>query len=135
VSAPVLLYDGDCGFCDGTVKLVLRHDPGGPLRFAALQSEFGQAVIARHPSLAGVDSVVWLDSADGAERVTVRSNAALRVASYLGGIWRLALVARLIPRAVRDWGYDLFARNRYRWFGRADHCELPAVEERGRFLA
>jgi predicted DCC family thiol-disulfide oxidoreductase YuxK len=134
MSTPVLLYDGDCGFCDGTVKLVLRHDRGGVLRFAALQSEFGREVRGRHPELAGVDSVVWLDSAAGAERVAVRSEAALRLAQHLGGFWRVALVARLIPRGLRDAAYDLFARHRYRWFGRADQCELPSPADRRRFI-
>jgi predicted DCC family thiol-disulfide oxidoreductase YuxK len=134
MSAPVLLYDGDCGFCDGTVKFVLRHDRGGALQFATLQGDVGQAVRARHPELASVDSVVWLDEENGAERVAVRSEAALRLASYLGGSWRVALVARLIPRFLRDAAYDLFARHRYRFFGRTDSCALPSVEERRRFI-
>ena len=131
----VLLYDGDCGFCDRTVKFVLRHDRDGVLRFAALQSAFGQAVRERHPELAEVDSLVWLDSTDGTERVAVRSEAALRLAGYLGGVWRVVWVARLIPRVLRDAAYDLFARHRYRLFGRADQCELPSPAERQRFLA
>jgi predicted DCC family thiol-disulfide oxidoreductase YuxK len=105
------------------------------LRFAALQSAFGQAVRERHPELAEVDSLVWLDSTDGTERVAVRSEAALRLAGYLGGVWRVAWVARLIPRVLRDAAYDLFARHRYRLFGRADQCELPSPAERQRFLA
>ena len=133
-AAPVLLYDGDCGFCDAAVKLILRHDAGGTLRFAPLQGDLGQAVRARHPELTGVDSVVWLDDRDGVERVAIRSEGALRVASYLGGPWRLALVARLIPRVVRDAAYDLFARYRYRMFGTAEHCELPSADDRRRFL-
>jgi predicted DCC family thiol-disulfide oxidoreductase YuxK len=135
VSAPLLLYDGDCGFCDGTVKFVLRHDRGGALRFATLQGDAGQAVRARHPELAGVDSVVWLDEMNGAERVAVRSEAALRLARYLGWPWRAALAARLIPRVLRDAAYDLFARHRYRFFGRADECALPSPEERKRFIS
>ncbi len=69
----ILLYDGTCGFCDGAVKFVLRVDRVGTMRFAALESDFGAAVLARHPELAGVDSVVYVQNPDrGDERVFVR---------------------------------------------------------------
>ncbi|VEG51096.1 thiol-disulfide oxidoreductase [Mycolicibacterium aurum] len=71
-ATPVLLYDGICGFCNGAVQTILRLDRDGDLRFAALDSEFGKAVITRHPHLADVDSVVFVDDPGGpAERVTV----------------------------------------------------------------
>ena len=134
--APVLLYDGVCGYCNQTVQLLLRLDPRGTLRFAALQSDYGRRVVARHPSLKGVDSVVFVEPAadDGEGRVHVRSDAALRVVSYLGGPWKIFLLARLLPRRLRDFLYDLFARNRYRLFGKYDSCLLPAAEVRSRFL-
>lgn len=135
MSAPVLLYDGECGFCDRTVRFVLRHDRRGTLRFAALQGELGRAVRERHPELNEVDSVVWLENAGGAERLYVRSEAALRLALYLGGPWTLARAGRLLPRAVRDGAYDWFARHRYQWFGRAESCGLPSTAERARFIA
>jgi predicted DCC family thiol-disulfide oxidoreductase YuxK len=134
--APVLLYDGVCGFCNKSVQTILKHDRRGTLRFAALQSEFAKGVVARHPELANVDSVVLAEREPetGRERVSVRSTAALRVASYLGGAWRLCLVAYAIPTPLRDYLYDLFARNRYRLFGKSDSCMLPPKEARARFL-
>jgi predicted DCC family thiol-disulfide oxidoreductase YuxK len=135
-AAPVLLYDGLCGFCNKSVQLVLEHDRRGLMRFAALQSDYGLAVVGRHPELRGVDSVVYVErpAGGGAERVHVRSDAALKVAAYLGGPWRLLLAGRVVPRPVRDYLYDLFARNRYRLFGRYDSCMLPPPEVRSRFL-
>ena len=132
--APVLLYDGVCGFCNKTVQMILDRDPRGGMRFAALQSDYGRAVVGRHPELEGVDSVVYVEHAADAERVYVRSEAALKVASYLGGVWKLFLAARLVPRGLRDYFYDLFARNRYRFFGKYDACMLPPPEVRARFL-
>ncbi len=134
-AGPVLLYDGLCGFCDRAVQFVLRHDHRGTMRFAALQGEFAREVIARHPELAGVDSVILVERAPGGgERVSARSEAALGVARYLGGLWRSAAVLRAVPRAMRDWAYDSFARHRYRWFKRLDACRVPAPDERARFL-
>lgn len=133
-NAPVLLYDGVCGFCNKAVQTILKHDRRGVLRFAALQSPFGQAVLARHPELAGVDSVVFVERGPGVERVHVRSAASLQVAAYLGGWWKLSLAARVLPAPVRDFFYDLVARYRYRFFGKYDACLLPPPEVRARFI-
>ncbi len=133
-AAPVLLYDGVCGFCNKTVQMILDHDRRGELRFAALQSDYGRAVVARHTELRGVDSVVFVERRGVGERVHVRSDAALKVAAYLGGFWKLFLAARVLPRGLRDYLYDLFARNRYRLFGKYDSCMLPPPEVRSRFL-
>lgn len=133
-AAPVLLYDGVCGFCNKTVQMILDRDRRGTLRFAALQSDYGRAVVSRHRELEGVDSVVFVESSAEGERVYVRSSAALKVASYLGGIWKVFLFAYVVPRPVRDYLYDLFARNRYRFFGKYDQCMLPPAAARARFL-
>ncbi len=132
---PVLLYDGVCALCNTTVRLILRHDRRGLVQFAALQSPYGQAVAARHPVIQQIDSVVWLEpGVAGQERLWMRSDAALRVAAYLGGVWRLWLVAAIIPRPLRDWVYDQVARYRYRLFGRYATCPIPPAEVRARFL-
>ena len=132
---PVLLYDGVCGVCNSAVRTILRFDPNGTLRFAALDSDFAQAVFDRHPAIAGVDSVVFVDEpGQPAERVAVRSAAALRVVDYLGGPWKLLQVARIIPAPLRDWLYDRVADVRYRIFGKYDTCPLPPPEVRARFL-
>jgi predicted DCC family thiol-disulfide oxidoreductase YuxK len=134
VGAPVLLYDGVCGFCNKSVQMILDHDRRGGMRFAALQSDYGQSVIERHPELRGVDSVVYVEPKPGGERVHVRSDAALKVAAYLGGFWKIFLAAKVLPRPLRDYFYDLFARNRYKFFGKYDSCMLPPPEVRERFL-
>ena len=73
---PVVLYDGVCGFCNHAVQFLLRADRRGELRFAALQGDFARGVIDRHPELASLDSLVFVDHPGlPAERVTVRSPA------------------------------------------------------------
>jgi predicted DCC family thiol-disulfide oxidoreductase YuxK len=136
ISHPVLLYDGICGFCNKTVQHILKKDKRRTMLFAALQSEYGKSILTRHPELNGVDSLVFVEPLDFAylEQVFVRSDAALRVASYLGGPWKIALVAYVIPRPIRDYLYDQFAKRRYRWFGKQDTCLLPPPEVRSRFL-
>jgi predicted DCC family thiol-disulfide oxidoreductase YuxK len=133
-NAPVLLYDGVCGFCNKTVQMVLDHDRRGTMRFAALQSDYGRAVIERHPELRDVDTVVFVENPGDDERTFIRSDAALRVAAYLGGWWKAFLVGRVVPKFLRDAAYNLFARYRYRLFGKYDSCMLPPPEVRSRFL-
>ena len=133
---PVLLYDGLCGFCDRTVQFILARDPGGIMRFAPLQGEFAGDVLRRHPSLQGVDSLVWVEAGAAAKGTPplARSDAILAVANYLGWPWRAAGVFRIVPRFLRDWAYDRFARHRYQLFGRYDACPLPTPETRARFI-
>jgi predicted DCC family thiol-disulfide oxidoreductase YuxK len=129
---PVLLYDGGCGFCNATVRFVLRHDRVGTLRFAPLGGAFGARVLAAHPELASLDSAIWYEP--GSARVLTRSAAALRVARYLGGAWQVAEVFWIVPRPLRDLGYDFVAWIRHRvTLGDADW--LPSLEMRERFLA
>lgn len=116
--------------------MVLRHDRRKTLRFASLQGAYGTAVRARHAELDTVDSIVWVEPGeeDGREAVAERSEAALRVARYLGGWWILTLAARLIPRPIRDALYDLIARHRHKLVGGGASCLLPAPDARWRFL-
>ena len=130
----VLLYDGLCGFCDRTVRFVLRHDHARVLKFAPLQGEFARDVLQRHPALQGIDSLVLVERDAQGERASVRSEGALRLAGYFGWPWRALGVFRVVPRVLRDWCYDRFARIRYRVFGTFDACPLPAPEVRARFL-
>jgi predicted DCC family thiol-disulfide oxidoreductase YuxK len=134
----ILFYDGTCGFCANSVQFVLAHEARRrTLRFASLQGDVGLDLHQRHPELQGVDSLIWYEPAAGAraERILIRSDAVIATARYLGGIWRvLGSVARVVPRRLRDWTYDLVARHRYQIAGRADACLLPTPEQRSRFL-
>jgi len=132
MTASLLLYDGSCGFCASSVQWVLRNDRRGTLCFAALQGETAKPILARHPELASVDSVVWVGE-DG--EVRVRSAAAIAVGWYLGGIWgTLATMAAGIPASIRDWGYDQIARHRHKLTRNGPECLLPTPAERKRFL-
>jgi predicted DCC family thiol-disulfide oxidoreductase YuxK len=130
----VLLYDGTCGFCASSIRFVLRHDRVRSVKFAPLQGALADAVRQRHPELADIDSMVWVDRCDAAaERIYVRSAAALQVARYLGG-WRLASLGRLIPTRWRDAVYALAARHRHRLVRGGGQCLIPTPDERARFL-
>ncbi len=134
MSNPVMLYDGVCGFCNSSVQTLIKLDKKAIIKFAALQSQFGEAVKLRHPELANIDSVVLLENSNEIEKVFVRSDAILRIAHYLGGFWCITKLGYLIPRSIRDFLYDSFAKNRYKFFGKYDSCMIPSPEVRARFI-
>ncbi len=130
---PLLLFDGECGLCTSSVRFILARDRTQELRFASLQSELGRRVLEGH----GLDpdelSTLVLVDRDG--DVALRSTAALRVAGeHLRFPWRLAVVLRVVPRVLRDGVYRWVSRNRIRWFGTADACQMPAPGEAERFV-
>lgn len=132
----VIVFDGVCVLCNGWVRFLLRHDRRRRYRFAAMQGEAGRALLARH-GLDPDDPVSFLlveYDMGTSPRVSTDTTAIRRVLAGLGGFWRVAHLAALLPGFVRDPLYRLFARNRYRLFGRHDACMVPNEETRARFL-
>ena len=128
---PIVLFDGVCNLCNGSVQFILKRDPRGTFRFASLQSEAGRSLMAGHGLDPGaLSSVVLIE--DG--RAFEESSAALRIARHLPGPWKLLRVFAVVPRPLRDAVYRWIARNRYRWFGKTETCWLPTPELRARFL-
>ena len=120
-----------CNLCNGAVRFVLRHERDHELRFASLQSPFGQRVLDRYPEARAADSLVLLDGA----AVYLRSDAVLRLGRHLREPWRTAAATlATCPRSLRDWCYRLVAASRYRVFGRRDACMVPTPAQRLRFL-
>ena len=163
MSHPILLYDGVCGLCNRMVQFVLRRDPAGVFRFASLQSAMAERVLARHGVRASeLDTVyVVIDADIPEESLLGRSDAVIFILRQLGSaelcsagqpraavptqattrptagalLWRAAaVVLNVIPRGMRDLGYGMIARSRYRIFGRYDTCPIPSEETRDRFL-
>jgi predicted DCC family thiol-disulfide oxidoreductase YuxK len=130
---PVLLYDGSCGVCNQTVQWVLAHERAdSKLRFAALESPAGVALRSAAHVPSDLDSLLWIESENGKVRALVRSSAALRVASEARGMWRLLGLLRVVPRFIRDFCYDAFARIRHRVIAPA--CLVPLPSQKARFL-
>jgi predicted DCC family thiol-disulfide oxidoreductase YuxK len=126
----IVLFDGVCNFCNSAVNLIIRHDRNWKFRFAALQSDKGMELRAEHGIGDDVDSIVLIEH----DRAYLHSDAALRIARSLGGIWSLGYALIVIPRPIRDWFYRLFAKYRYRFFGKKDVCMVPTPDVSERFL-
>ena len=126
----IVLFDGICNFCNGAVNFIIRHDHAKKFRFAPLQSEFGEQMRAKFGIGDDVDSIILIEG----DQAYLHSTAGLRVAKTLGGIWSLGYAFIIIPTPIRDWFYKLFAKYRYKLFGRKDVCMMPTPDIKERFI-
>jgi predicted DCC family thiol-disulfide oxidoreductase YuxK len=127
----IILFDGTCAFCEGSVKFVALRDPAGYFRFGASQSPRGAALLAEHGLTRELTrSMVLID--DG--RVYLRSEAALRIAKKLPWPWSMAGALLVVPRPLRDAAYRVVAAVRHRLAGRSNACEVPPPEIRERMI-
>ena len=133
---PIVLYDGVCGLCNRLVQFLLKRDTHDRFRFASLQSEFASNLLTHH----GVDphdlNTVYVvkDYGQPEQSLLARSDAIRFMLMQLDGIWKLAGVGRVLPKAFWDAVYKIVARNRYRVFGKNESCLLPEPKHRHKFL-
>ncbi|WP_235855805.1 thiol-disulfide oxidoreductase DCC family protein [Flagellimonas aequoris] len=128
----IILFDGVCNLCNGSVQFVIKRDKKDVFRYAAIQSEVGEQLITeRHIDTNQVDSIILIEP--GVAYFT-KSDAALEIAGELGGLWKLTSIFKWIPKSIRDVIYDFVARNRYKWFGKQESCMIPTPELKAKFL-
>src|SRR5690606_10044428 len=99
----IVLFDGDCNFCDSSVQFIINHDPAGYFHFASLQSEVGEKLSREYNIPDDVDSLVLIQNGEA----YVKSEGALRISRHLTGLWKLAYHLRPFPAAIRDGAYDV----------------------------
>ncbi|WP_066187130.1 MULTISPECIES: thiol-disulfide oxidoreductase DCC family protein [Gracilibacillus] len=126
----IILFDGVCNFCNGSVQFVIKRDPKVKFQFASLQSQVGKQLVEQYQISADLDSLILIEGDDYYQQ----STAALKIVSSLYRLYPLLTVFRLIPRFLRDPIYRMIANNRYRWFGKSEHCMIPKPEDKDRFI-
>ena len=127
----IILFDGICNLCNSSVKTIIKHDKKDTFRFAALQSELGLELITEHAiDTSQADSIFLIDG----DKLFMKSTAALIIAKDLSGAYPILYGFMIVPRFIRNWLYDLIARNRYKWFGKKDSCMVPTPKLKKKFL-
>jgi predicted DCC family thiol-disulfide oxidoreductase YuxK len=129
----VLFYDGNCGLCHRVIRFLLAEDKEGIFKFAPLQSKAFEQMIDKESYQALPDSIVLL-TGDG--KMLMRSAAVIYLLTHLGGMWRIVgTILYFIPLFIRDAGYDLVGKHRYKMFKKPDDvCPIISEELRSRFV-
>jgi predicted DCC family thiol-disulfide oxidoreductase YuxK len=124
----VLFFDGECVLCNSTAHRVAKLNTQQNIHFASLQGKLSLEKLKALPH--NIDSIVFLDK----DRIYIKSEAVFEILKYLPSLKWLRIF-RIFPLTLRDLIYDFVARNRLKWFGKQDLCEVPPKEFRGRYIA
>ena len=126
----VILFDGVCNLCNSFVNFVIRNDKKEVFKFAPIQSNFGEIALKKHRiNSKDTDSIILIDE----DNYYIKSTAALYIAKELSGAYPLLFCFMIVPKFIRNWIYDLVAKNRYKWFGKKVSCMIPTPELKNKF--
>ena len=127
----IVLFDGDCNYCNSAVHFIIRHDKKDTFRFAILHSEIEKKLMKKFKMEDTPDSIVLIEK----EKIYFRSTAVLRISKHLNGMYPICYVLLLVPSFIRDFLYDIFAKNRIKWFGKKNNCDHPSKEMKEKFIS
>ena len=128
----IILFDGVCNLCNNAINIIIDHDKKDLFRYASLQSEIGQQLTQeRGIDTSEIDSMILIDPGTA---YYIKSTAALQIAKHLSGGYKLLSYFLFLPEGFRNMVYDLIAKNRYKWFGKENHCRIPTPELKAKFL-
>lgn len=131
MTTPIYLFDGHCVLCSRGVQWVLKHEKTPDMQFVAILSGEGRKLAKAHDiNPETPESFLFISNA----RTYEKSDAVIALARHVGGIGKMALIGKILPRPLRDWFYGLVAKNRYKIFGRTEACYAPSPENRDRFV-
>ena len=127
----ILLFDGECNLCNSTVQFVIERDKKALIKFTSLQSIQGKKImIEQNIPEHYIDSIIYFEN----EVVYYKSTAALKLFRNLDGLWKLTYIFIIVPNFIRNWVYSFIAKNRIKWFGKAETCWVMTNELKDRFL-
>ncbi|PKP25774.1 MAG: thiol-disulfide oxidoreductase [Bacteroidetes bacterium HGW-Bacteroidetes-2] len=127
----IVLFDGVCNLCNNSVTFIIKKDKKDRFRFAALQSKIGKGLVQKyHIDISKLDSILLIEG----ETYSYKSTAALHIAKHLGGVYSMFYTLIVLPPIVRNFFYDIIAKNRYKWFGKKESCMIPTPELKAKFL-
>ncbi|MEZ4743858.1 MAG: DCC1-like thiol-disulfide oxidoreductase family protein [Bdellovibrionota bacterium] len=126
----VVFFDGVCNLCDFSVSVLLKMDRKKQFKYSSLQGNFARKTIV-HKNMETDRSFVYLS--DG--KFYTKTDAVILILKQLGGAYRLLGISlSVFPRRFLNALYDLIAENRYRIFGKKEHCRIPSEEETKLFI-
>ncbi|MGE7666192.1 thiol-disulfide oxidoreductase DCC family protein [Ureibacillus composti] len=125
----IILFDGECHFCDRSVQFIIKRDLRKQFKFASIQGEKGQKLLQQHGVPKTLDSIVLIEGG----KFYSKSSAVLRICKQLNRHWKLLYVFIIVPSPIRNFVYDLVAKNRHK-LNKSNQCRIPTKDDLERFL-
>ena len=128
---PIVIFDGVCNLCNFAIDFILKRDQKKVFIFLPNQVMAGKKILEKYGIKdLEVKSVYLIED----KKIYQKSTAILRILKRLSFPWNIGYVFIVIPRPIRDFIYNIIAKNRYQWFGKRDVCRVLSDEEKARFL-
>lgn len=127
----IFLFDSVCILCDNAVQYVLKHEVSSNMLFISIQSPKGRELALAH-DIDPDNPETFIFFENGIAHL--KSDGVIALSQHLQGVVCLLRFGSYIPRLVRDWSYEKIASNRYKIFGKTDHCIIPDAHHRHRFI-
>lgn len=125
----IILFDGECHFCDQSVQFIIKRDLRKQFKFASIQGEIGQKLLQQHKVPTTLDSIVLIEGG----KIYTKSSAVLQICKKLNRLWKLFYIFIIIPTPIRNRVYDLVAQNRHK-LNKSNQCRIPSKDDLERFL-
>lgn len=125
----IILFDGVCNMCVGSVNFIIKRDSKDMFRFASLQGDVGQKMVRKY-SLS-MNSIILIKNG----QVKTKSSAVLNILYHLNTFWKALLVFYVVPYPIRDILYNIVAKTRYFLFGKRNQCMVPNENINSKFLS
>ncbi len=130
VNKQLILFDGFCNLCNSSVQKIISLDVKNRFVFTSLNSKTATKILHQHHFNTSIDSILLYKN----NQIHYKSSAILRIVSEFGLLWKLLFIFWIIPKPIRDFCYDIIAKNRYKWFGKRNKCMVPTKEIQQKFL-
>jgi len=132
INKKIILFDGVCNLCDSSVQFIIKRDKNDVFRYAALQSETGEKLLAeRNIDSNEIDSIILIEPNVA---YYTKSTAALEIGKNLKGLRTISSILLWLPESFRNIVYDFIAKNRYKWYGKKADCMIPTEELKSKFI-
>jgi predicted DCC family thiol-disulfide oxidoreductase YuxK len=130
----LVFFDGDCPLCNILVRFLLKVDKTACFVFSPLKGKTAAKELKDMPELLNdLDTMVFLEKyQENDQKLLLKGKAALRIAWYLGGLWKILGFLSFLPAFPFDLFYRLIAKNRYKLF--CSKKDLPKQSFEDRFL-
>ena len=114
----VIIFDVDCLLCNQFVQIVSVIDKKDSIYFTRLSGKTANYILSNNKNLVDVDSIIFYLNGN----IYIKSDAVIRISKSLGFPYNMMSIFKIFPRSMRDIFYDFVARNRYKFFGKANKC-------------